>query len=95
MSASALLLLRGFLGPLARGLRRLRAGTALRSQFPAQEDPRADEKGGADDRRRGERGKILHHERSTSAHVVSRGLPRFGAGMARHGDQTRLEMCPQ
>ena len=66
MSASARLLLHGFLGPLVRGLRRLRTGAALWGQFPAQEDPCTDEKGGADNRRRGERGKILHHTRHST-----------------------------
>ena len=92
MSASALLLLRALVGSLVRGSRRLRSGPALRRQFPAQDGPGADKKGGADNHRRGERGKILHHERFTSAHVVSRGLPR--TARAWHRDQTRLELCP-
>jgi len=80
MSASARLLLRGFLGPLVRGLRRLHAGTALGGQFPAQEDPCADEKGGADDRRRGERGKILHHTRHSTRRQETVSRVRGGLG---------------
>ena len=58
MSASALLAILRALGAVRS---RLTALTALWRQFPAHKCPRADQKGGADYRRRGERGEILHH----------------------------------
>lgn len=49
-----------------RLLRRLFVGDRTRPapwrQFPAHDSPRADQKGDADNRRRGERGEILQHD---------------------------------
>ncbi len=67
MLVSALLLLGCRHAALVRGSRRSRAGPAPWRQFPAQDGPRADNEGGADNHRRGERGEILQHEGSTSA----------------------------
>jgi len=74
MSASALLVIRVLMHSFVLSRFGLRALPALWRQLPAHDRPGADQKGDADNRRRGERGEILQHER-TSTHVVSRGPP--------------------
>ena len=63
MSASALLAIRVLMRSLVGDRSGLSARSALWRQFSAHQYPRADQKGGADYRRRGERGEILEHER--------------------------------
>src|SRR5579859_2973502 len=58
MSASAMLVIR----MLPRLFVDDRTGAALWRQFPAHDSPRADQKSGADNHRRGERGEILQHD---------------------------------
>jgi hypothetical protein len=68
----------------------LSARSAFWRQFPAHECPRANQKGGADNRRRGERGEILEHERYLDPSVQSR-----SAGCcARNRHSTRAGTCP-
>jgi hypothetical protein len=62
MSASALLAIRVLTRSLVGDRSGLSARSALWSQFPAYDHPRADHKGNADNRRGGERGEILQHE---------------------------------
>jgi hypothetical protein len=59
MSACAVLVIGVLMPSLVRG--RLGARSAPWRQFPAHKHPRTDQKGGADNRRRGERGEILQH----------------------------------
>ena len=63
MSVCALLVIGMLTLSSVRGGVGFRARSALWRQFPAHERPRADQKSGADNRRRGERGEILEHER--------------------------------
>jgi hypothetical protein len=63
MSVCALLAIGVLALSPVRGRVGLRARSAFWRQFPPDECPRADQKGGADNRRRGERGEILEHER--------------------------------
>src|ERR1700749_1508058 len=53
-------------------LLRIRPLTALRREFPADHDPRTDQEGDTDNRRRGEGGQVLQHGDYLGA-VVSRG----------------------
>ena len=97
MSASAVLVIRVltcFLGGDRSGLR---APTALWRQFPAHDDPCADQKGGADNRRRGERGEILQHERYLGlCGVAARQVPREHSAAAGHGcDVPAIALYPQ
>src|SRR6185437_3894073 len=62
MSACALLVIGALLRSLLGGRRGLPARSAFWRQFPAHEYPGADQKGGADNRRRREGGEILEHE---------------------------------
>ena len=62
MSACALLVIGALALSFVAGRSGLRARPALWRQFSAYENPRADEKGGADNRRRRKCGEILHHE---------------------------------
>ena len=62
MSASALLAIRVLMRSLVGGRSGLSARSALWRQFPAYDHPGADQKGDADNRRRGERGEILQHD---------------------------------
>ena len=91
MSASALLVIRVLMGSFVLGRFGLCALPSFWPQLLAHDRPCADQKGDADNRRRGERGEILQHER-TSTHVVSRGPPLIAR--AWRGDRTRLVMCP-
>ena len=62
MSASALLAIRVLMRSLVGGRSGLSARSALWRQFPAYDHPGADQKGDADNRRRGQRGEILQHD---------------------------------
>jgi hypothetical protein len=92
MSASALLLISMLARRLVSGCPGLRARPALWRQFPAHDGPRAHEKSDADNRRRGERGEILQHERFLDLYGQSRSA-KCGTGIAWRPD--RLVMCPQ
>ena len=67
MLASVLLTVRGALRTCRY---RLTARSALWRQFLAHKYPSADEKGGADNRRRGERGEILQHVMHSTRHLT-------------------------
>ncbi len=63
MSACVLVVISVLMRSFVRDRSGLPARLALWRQFPAQECPRANQKGDADNRRRGECGEILQHER--------------------------------
>jgi hypothetical protein len=97
MSASALLVVHGLMRSFVRDRSGSSAFSALWCQFPAHDRPRADKKGDADNRRRGERGEILQHERYLDPCGQSRSAA-FGAGMSRRpgtaGDVPALGTLP-
>ena len=59
---------------------RLAARPALRRQFLAHQYPRAGQKGGTDNRRRGERGEILQHVMHSTRRLTAAEWPHEAAG---------------
>src|SRR5882757_8616966 len=87
MSACALLVIGALTRSFVPGRSGLRARPALWRQFPAHEHPRADQKGGADNRRRRKCGEILQHEGYLDLCGQSWSAA-YGAGIARRLDTT-------
>src|SRR5882757_7045813 len=87
MSACALLVIGALTRSFVPGRSGLRARSALWRQFPAHEYPRADQKGGADDRRRRKCGEILHHGGYLGLCGQSL-IAAYGAGIVRRPDTT-------
>jgi hypothetical protein len=87
MSASALLAIHVLTRSFASDRSGLSARPALWGQFPAHDDPRANQKGDTDNRRGSKRGEILQHEGHLDPCGQSRSAA-FDAGITRRPDTT-------